>query len=379
MKISVTGMGSVSALGASYDEIYNQYLYQTPLIGYHQREICSPLHDSAKKEIEDLLTTHNQYASLDATVHYAIVTARKAILQSGWSDGSFGINIGSSRGATSLFEVHYNHFLKHQKCLPMASPSTTLGNISSWVAQDLGANGFEMSHSITCSTALHALANGVAWLKSGMEKRFLVGGSEAPLTPFTLAQTKALRINATELTDFPCRAMDTSKTKNSMVLGEGAAVFCLETENTSKALANIIGIGYATEQISHGASVSNDALSLQKSMKMALKNIPTNSIDVAVLHTPGTIKGDMAELLAIQKIFGTKTPALTCNKWKIGHTYGASGALSLEMAILMLQNQQFFPVPYLKKSTPPKEIKRILINALGFGGNAVSVIIERNF
>jgi 3-oxoacyl-(acyl-carrier-protein) synthase len=76
----------------------------------------------------------------------------------------------------------------------LASPTTTLGNISSWVAHDLQSSGPEISHSITCSTALHALLNGVAWLKAGMADKFLVGGTEAPLTDFTIAQMRALKI-----------------------------------------------------------------------------------------------------------------------------------------------------------------------------------------
>ena len=71
-----------------------------------------------------------------------------------------------------------------------------MGNISSWVAHDLQTEGPEISHSITCSTALHALLNGVAWLQSGKQIKFLVGGSEAPLTPFTIAQMQALKIYA---------------------------------------------------------------------------------------------------------------------------------------------------------------------------------------
>ena len=64
------------------------------------------------------------------------------------------------------------------------------------------------------------------------------------------------------------------------------------------------------------------------------------------------------------------------NKWKIGHTFGASGILSLELAILMLQRNQFVGVPFTKAQTPTKPIKKVLVNAVGFGGNAVSVLLS---
>ena len=67
----------------------------------------------------------------------------------------------------------------------------------------------------------------------------------------------------------------------------------------------------------------------------------------------------------------------TTNKWKMGHTFGASGMLSIEMAVLMLQQQQFIAVPFGKKQENRKEIRNILVNAVGFGGNAVSVLISK--
>ena len=73
----------------------------------------------------------------------------------------------------------------------------------------------------------------------------------------------------------------------------------------------------------------------------------------------------------LEKILET----LTSNKWKIGHTFASSGALALEMAVLMLQYQQFLAVPYLPQ-TSPRPLKKILVNATGFGGNAVSVLLS---
>ncbi|MNL17043.1 3-oxoacyl-[acyl-carrier-protein] synthase 1 [compost metagenome] len=112
-------------------------------------------------------------------------------------------------------------------------------------------------------------------------------------------------------------------------------------------------------------------------MKMALKNENLEDIDAIVMHAPGTIKGDLTELRAIEKVFGLKLPLLTTNKWKIGHTFGASGILSLELALLMMQHDTFVAVPFGEKQTQVKSIKKVLINAVGFGGNAVSILIEK--
>ena len=309
-----------------------------------------------------------------------MAASRKAIQNAGWtSEDVFGINIGSSRGATDLFEKHHQEYLETGKAQTLSSPTTTLGNISSWVAHDLQSSGPEISHSITCSTALHAVLNGVAWLRSGMADKFLAGGSEAPLTDFTVAQMRALKIYSNSEENYPCRALDLEKTQNTLILGEGAGVCCLEMGKKENALAFIEGIGYATEILEHNISISAEATCFQKSMKMALKDIDLAEVDVIVMHAPGTKAGDLTEYRAIEKVFTSTLPMLTTNKWKIGHTFGASGMLSIEMAILMLQHQEFIGVPYLnpvRVSNPDRVLKKVLVNAVGFGGNAVSVLLS---
>ncbi len=330
-----------------------------------------------KKEIHNLKTSDTKYKSLDDSVLFAIYTSRKAIRQAGWSSSdNFGINIGSSRGATGLFETHHEEFLKKHVINTLSSPTTTLGNISSWVAHDLQTQGPEISHSITCSTALHAMLNGIAWINSGMCDKFLVGGSEAPLTDFTVAQMQALKIYSKEKGDYTCRALDIHKKQNSMVLGEAAAMACLEKGSFKKALATITGIGYATEVLEHNVSLSTDATCFQRSMLMALGTLDPDEIDVIVTHTPGTIKGDLSEINAIKKVFGNSIPSLTCNKWKIGHSLGASGMLNIEMAVMMLQHQEFISVPFVEEKRPER-IKIIMVNAVGFGGNAVSIVLSK--
>ena len=115
---------------------------------------------------------------------------------------------------------------------------------------------------------------------------------------------------------------------------------------------------------------------LQRSMQMALKGHDKESVDVILLHSPGTILGDDSEMKAIEAVFGYNKPMLTCNKWKIGHTLGASGALSMEMALLMLKHNRFIQTPYLSQQGQIKPIQKILINAMGFGGTAFSLVME---
>lgn len=380
--ISITSIASISALGRTLDEAWNHYISNAHAIREKDlgtlKALVAEIPEKDKEAISEIRNSDSKYKNLDDSVLFAIYASRKAVLESGWkASDNFGINIGSSRGATSLFEKYHQSFLKYDHAETLTSPTTTLGNISSWVAHDLKTNGPEISHSITCSTALHAILNGIAWIQSGMTDKFLVGGSEASLTDFTIAQMRAMKIYAKDASKYPCRAFDLNKKENTMVLGEGASMICLEKGVSENAIAYIEGIGYATEVLEHNVSLSAEADCFQKSMKMALGELDPNEIDAVVMHAPGTVKGDRSEYKAIEKVFCNKLPFLTTNKWKLGHTFGASGMLSVELAILMLKYQQAISVPFAMKQPQPNNLKKILVNAVGFGGNAVSVLLTK--
>ena len=382
-KISITAISSISSLGDSKNQIIANYRQDNHHITTKHFDthaaFVSELSEASRAKIAKLKHGNTKYQSLDLSVLYAIYVSRIAIDHAGWdSEAAFGINIGSSRGATELFEQYHQDFLKNGHAETLSSPTTTLGNIASWVAHDVKTKGPELSHSITCATALHAVLNGCAWIQSGFTDKFLVGGSEAALTSFTIAQMKALKVYAKQNTSaaYPCQALNLSKPYNSMIIGEGAAVACLEKGVSDRTLAVIEGIGYATEILEHNVSISTNATCFQDAMSMAMNTINPNTVDVIVTHTPGTIKGDQAEINAVKKVFGDALPALTTNKWKLGHTFGASGMLSVEMAVFMMQTQIFFSVPYLENQRKPKKIGRVLVNAVGFGGNAVSILLS---
>ena len=380
--ISITALSSISALGNTQEEIWQNYLSDKHFLC--QKEVCGKfvfvgeLSQKSQDIIKELKRSDTKYRNLDDSVLLAIYVSREVVKKANWnSDNNFGVNFGSSRGATALFEKYYKEFLETKKSSTLSSPTTTLGNISSRVAHDLQTTGPEISHSITCSTALHSLLNGVAWINSGMSDKFLVGGSEAALTDFTIAQMQALKVYAKNKDEYPCKSFNLKKKQNTMILGEGAAAICLEKGSVNNALAKISGIGFATEVLMHNTSISADAKCFQKSMKMALGEFSPNEVDTIVMHAPGTVKGDQSEVNAISKVFHNKIPFLTTNKWKLGHTFGASGMLSLELAVLMLQHQKVINVPFSEKQIYPKSIKKVLINAVGFGGNAVSILLSK--
>ena len=397
-QVVIAGVGSISPLGTTPEEVWNSYRSQQALIKprvFDQRSIVvGSLPSQAEEELGRLIEENSHYKELDRTVHMAMFAARQSVRQAGWKDQmesnllQTGVNIGSSRGATGLFEKYHRDYLRNsqRQISPLTSPTTTLGNISTWVAHDLAADGPAISHSVTCTTALHAIGNGIAWVKAGMSDRFLVGASEAPLTGFTLNQIHRLRLYSNDLdSPFPCRPCSDEKPgRNTLVLGEGAAIFALailppNRRTRSSFLPVIESFGYGMEPLDSKTSVAKDGAAFQKAMLRALNHMTTQDpVDLILLHAPGTIKGDEAELRAVKEVFGEDSPILLSNKWVMGHTFGASGALSLEYALLILKHNHFEDFPYPTRVTNRRRpIRKILVNAAGFGGNAASLIVSR--
>jgi 3-oxoacyl-[acyl-carrier-protein] synthase II len=380
-QISISGISSISALGATQDEVWQSYFSGRPLFSKKKvgdkEEWVSEIPKDTQSLFLHLKRTNTVYKKLDRTVLLAILAAKKAFKSSDYLDMNIGVNIGSSRGATGLFEASYEKFIAGEGVSAYTSPTTTLGNISSWVGQELGVQGVEIGHSVTCSTSLHAILNGIAWLKADMADAFVVGGSEAALTAFTLAQMKAMKLYANSANVLACESMRFQKKRNTMVIGEAAGVAVLEKGVSERTQGVINGFGFASEKLDHLSSISENGDCFQKSMNMALQKSDVKTVDAIVMHAPGTVKGDMSELNAIKAVFRKELPLLTSNKWLVGHTFGASGMLSVEMAILMLKNNKFIENPFFSNERSlPNTLKNIMVNAVGFGGNAVSVIIS---
>lgn len=391
-RIALVGLGSISALGSARQRTFLGYAEPRPR--FTRREFngellpCAPLADDAERELARFLAERPRLRGLDRSVHLAVFAGRRAATEA-WGQRipeRLGVVFGSSRGATALLEQRVAQFFETPSALPPStSPATTLGNVSSWVAQELSPFALAAPElSSTCSTSLSALGVAIAFLRAGMADCFVAGGSEAPLTAFTMAQMRALGVHATSADPVPCRPCASERPeRNCMVLGEGAAALALQAVGDGAAppagLAWISGIGFAVEPITSKTSIQRDGLGLRLSMQRALEDAGGEAPDVVVTHTPGTEQGDRAELEALRAVFGANPPYATSNKWLIGHTLGASGVLSLEYATAMLAGHAPLAYPYATplEARPPASVRRVLVNSIGFGGTAASVVVDR--
>jgi 3-oxoacyl-(acyl-carrier-protein) synthase len=129
--ISITAIASISPLGNTPEVIWENYLNQNHCFTKHdldcKKTFVAALDNNSEQVIAELRESDNKYKSLDKSVLYAMAASRKAMQNAGWTQNDiFGINIGSSRGATDLFEKHYRDYLETGKAHTLASPTTTL-------------------------------------------------------------------------------------------------------------------------------------------------------------------------------------------------------------------------------------------------------------
>lgn len=391
--IAISGLGSISALGFEAEGIREGYRRATTRLNTRSfggsPASVGALSAAAEAALRGFCQEHARYAELDRTAKLGLFAAEHAVGSARWpSQGTVGVVMGSSRGATGLLEQYHEDFLAsdRRKVPSLTSPQTTLGNLSSWIAQHVATAGPATEISSTCSTSIYAIGTAAAWLRSGMATRFLAGGTEAPLTDFTIAQMRALRVySRLHGAEHPCRpcAADSGRA-NTMVLGEGACVLALERwdacpRNASPPLGVLLGLGFAVEPIRTHTGLSEEGLGLRLSMQRALEEAGLDRVDAVVTHTPGTSLGDRAELNAVRAVFGAELPILTSNKWICGHTLGASGALGIEYALVLLTQQTWAEYPY---PTPFQNTRRpidtVMVNSVGFGGNAGTVIVARS-
>jgi 3-oxoacyl-[acyl-carrier-protein] synthase II len=389
--IAISGFGSVSPLGDQREQIWKHYSdgnhYLTSCNFNNHSYIAGSLHPDAENALQELLKKIPRLKRLDRTAFLAILASAKAVEDAKWNiaeDNKSLVNIGSSRGATELWEKFHTAFLADDKkeTALLTSPLTTLGNVSSEVASFLSIDAVTIESSVTCSTALQAIANGMAWLKAGMAEKVLAGGTEAPITPFTFAQLEALGIYSKRNDDkYPCQPLSVdAKNENTFVLGEAAAVFALEKfDREKKYYAVIESAGFSFERPPSATGIAEDGGVIYSAMKKAMSEMITEEpVDLILMHAPGTQKGDQAELNAIKRLFQDKMPYYYSGKWKTGHTYAASAALNIELAIYCLQQNKYpaFPYPTIFMQNSKRDIKKVIINATGFGGNAASIIVS---
>ena len=255
------------------------------------------------------------------------------------------------------------------------------------IADYFGIFSMATSISTACSSAANAIILGANMIRSGQTDIAVVGGAEC-ITKFHLNGFNSLMI----LDHEQCKPFDANRA--GLNLGEGAAYIVLETEQSAKKrgvriLGRLSGYGNACDAF-HQTASSDDGEGAYLAMHKAIDMAGLTPADIGYVnaHGTGTPNNDVSESQALARLFGDNIPHVSSTKGMTGHTTSASGAVETAICLLAMHHH-FVPANYgwhtpmengikpVKENITNVELRHIMCNSFGFGGNDSSLIISQ--
>ena len=397
-RVVITGIGVISPVGHTLDEFWSALV--EPRSGIRPITIIPTerLTIRIAAEISDFDPAQHldakYLALLDRFSQFAVFAARAAmrnsalVLSEEVALETAAIIGNGAGGQNSMEESYYRLYaLNAARLRPMTVPRLMVNAAGSQVSIDLGLKGPAWTVASACASATHAIGQAFHLVRSGQVQVAVTGGTEACLTVGTIKGWEALRV----LTSDTLRPF--SKTRSGIVLGEGAAMFVLESRDSAikrgaRIYAEMLGFGMSADARDITAADVNGAT---RAIKGALKDAQRNpeDIDYVNAHGTGTPLNDKTESEALHRTFGpgVKGLAVSSSKGVLGHSLGAAGALELAATALALHTQTIPPtanfeefdpecaidcVPNTARNAP---IRNAMSNSFAFGGlNAVLVL-----
>jgi nodulation protein E len=398
-RVVITGMGCVSALGLNAKETWQAMREGrsgiAPLTGLAAADLRTPVAAQLKGYDPLAHFDEKRLVMLDPVSQYALIAAREALAQSGLQVGAdlaertaviIGTGIGGASTQDQMAKRLYGE--GNPRVHPMAIVRVMPNAPASQISLELGLRGPVFAVASACASANHAIGQALMMLQSGTAEVALCGGAEACITVGTVKAWEAMRVMA----DDTCRPF--SLGRRGLVLGEGAAVFVLETLENALArgapiLAELAGSGMSADAAD---IVMPDAGGAARAMRAALAHARLAPQDVGYInaHGTGTVANDKTETRAIRAVFGAHadanagTLAVSSTKSMHGHALGAGAAIELVAVIGALGEGVLPPTINYLGSDPEcdlnvvpnvaqqRQVHAALSNSFAFGGlNAV--------
>ena len=409
-RVVVTGMGQISALGLTVDNLWNNLKAGksgvTLVSNVDLKDSPSLIAGEVKNADFDPADymDRRMVRRMDRFSHFAMYAADRAVEDSGLDTYKFdpakvGVIIGSGIGG---IHTYYDNSIKlynggYKRVSPLFIPLLIVDIASGNISIKHNFQGPNYSVSSACATASHALSVSYNHIILGDADIMVCGGSEAALSPLAFAgftQAKAL----SKRNDEPEKASRPfDKDRDGFVMGEGAGVLILEElEHAKKRGATIYGemLGYGmSADAYHITAPRPDGQGGGLAMRNALNKCNLKPEDIQLVNTHGTSTslGDIAETQAIKQVFGKHAYQMKINSTKsmTGHTLGASGGIEAIAVLKMLETGIVHPTINLDNPDPKCDLDYVpnkaiefqaeyaISNSFGFGGHDVTLVFKK--
>lgn len=412
-RVVVTGLGMVTPLGNDVTTTWENLLASKSGAGKITHFDASKFKTKFACEVKDLdvssLFDPKELRRYDRYIHLAIHSAEQAIQDSGISIENedtlrCGVIYGSGMGGVHTLDVNVEAFSKGDgtpRYSPFYIPMVITNMAAGMMGLRYGFHGVNYATTSACASSAHAIANAYYQVRMGLADIVLTGGSESAVECSGIGGFNALHALSTR-NDSPqtaCRPFSASR--DGFVLGEGAGSMILEEYEHAKArgakiYAELVGIGLTSDAYHLTASDPEGKGAIQ-AMQLAINSagISADEVDYINAHGTSTPLGDIAEVKAIQQVFGEHSYKLniTSSKSMTGHLLGATGAVEAIISILSMINGIVTPtinhdpededpkIDYNLNFTfnKPQErtIRYALSNNFGFGGHNACLLFKK--
>jgi len=407
-RVVVTGLGAVTPVGldvaTSWDAIKAGTSGAAQITSFDAEAFTTRFSCSVKDFTAEGYIPPKDAKRMDPFIQFGMVAGIQAYQDSGFevtdqNCSRVGCAIGSGIGGIGSIE-RSNEIINStgpRKMSPFFVPGAIINMISGNLSVMYNMQGPNLAVVTACTTGTHNIGLGARLIASGDADAMLVGGAEMATTPVGLGGFAAARALSTRNDDPQSASRPWDADRDGFVLGDGAAVLMLESLESAMARgaaihAEVTGFGMSGDAY-HMTSPPEDGRGAADAMTNALRDASLNADDIGYINAHGTstLAGDLAETMAVKRVFGDHAQdlAVSSTKSMIGHLLGAAGAVEAVFSILALRDQVAPPtinldtpsegcdLNYVPHTAQERSIDHALSNSFGFGGTNGSVIFSR--
>lgn len=407
-RVAITGLGVVSPIGTGKDRFWNMLLEGRSGVdrisrfdpGSFDTQIAAEVRDFDPADYMD----KKEIRRNDRFVQFAYAASRMALEDAGFSitpqnAAQVGTLIGSGIGGAITWEEQHRTLLERgpSRVSPFFIPMIIINMASGIISILLGAKGPTSSVVTACATGGNAIGDAARIIQRGEAVAMLAGGSEAAITPLSIAGFCSMKAVSTR-NDAPKKASRPFDAKrDGFVMGEGSGVVLLEELERAKRreahiYAELVGYGVSGDAY-HITQPDPEADGASRSMHNALRDAKMDPSEIEYINAHGTSTpyNDRTETLAIKRVFGkhAQTVAVSSTKSMTGHLLGAAGGVELIACVLAIEHGAIpptinyeFPDPdcdldYVPNTARKATVRAAMSNAFGFGGHNAILIARR--
>ncbi len=339
-------------------------------------------------------------------VHFALSAAWQALSQANWMPTDEGqrqrTGVSFGCGVGDVEETYRTgHALRadgYRRVSPYYLPRVLTNMAAGHTSIRWGFQGPCLAPSTACTTGAHAIGEAFHLIQRGDADVMVAGGTEASITPISVAAFARMRALSTRFNDAPSQASRPfDADRDGFVLGEGAGALVLEDYEHALArgatvLAELCGYGMSADAFHITApepSGRGAALCMSRAIQDA--GLTSGDIDYVNAHATSTPLGDAAENSAFHSVFGAHAYGMcfSSTKGAVGHTLGAAGAVEAAFCVLAVQHDMVPPTLNLQRTAPEfdlnyaplraqaRSVRAAMTNSFGFGGTNASLIFAK--